>query len=65
MVADRGTREAPVYSPVLGEIVFSVLFNERVDLKLCDILRPSLQANHLKDNQNGCSDELVSSFFKW
>ena len=23
MVADRGTREAPVYSPVLGEIVFS------------------------------------------
>ena len=24
MVADRGTREAPVYSPVLGEIVFSV-----------------------------------------
>ena len=24
MVADRGTREAPVYSPVLGEIVCSV-----------------------------------------
>ena len=27
MVADRGTREAPVYSPVLGEIVFSVRMN--------------------------------------